>query len=72
VLPLMRKIVSNPGISDLVLLRLTTEAGSGRLWQPLATGDFPWTAIAHADAWLLVAPECEGYAAGQNVLAQYL
>jgi molybdopterin molybdotransferase len=72
VLPLMRKIVSNPGISDLVLLRLTTEAGSGRLWQPLATGDLPWTAIAHADAWLLVAPECEGYAAGQNVLAQYL
>lgn len=72
VLPLTRKIVSNPGISDLVLLRRTTEAGSGRMWQPLATGDIPWAAIAHADAWLLVAPECEGYAAGQDVFAQFL
>jgi molybdopterin molybdotransferase len=38
----------------------------------LATGDIPWAAIALADAWLLVAPECEGYAAGQNVVAQFL
>jgi molybdopterin molybdotransferase len=71
-LPLKRKIVSNPGMSDLVLLRHTTESGSSRMWQPLATGDIPWAAIAHADAWLLVAPECEGYAAGQNVFAQFL
>lgn len=71
-LPLKRKIVSSPGMSDLVLLRRTTEAGSGAAWQPLATGDIHWAAIAHADAWLLVAPECEGYAAGQNVFAQFL
>lgn len=71
-LPLNRKIVSSPGMSDLVLLRRSTEAGIGTAWQPLATGDIPWAAITHADAWLLVAPECEGYAAGQNVFAQYL
>jgi molybdopterin biosynthesis enzyme len=71
-LPLTRKIVSNPGMSDLVLLRSVTEPDGGRMWQPLATGDIPWAAIAHADAWLLVAPECEGYAAGQDIFAQFL
>ncbi len=72
VLPLTRKIVSNPGMSDLVLLRRASGADTGPRWQPLAIGDIPWVAIAHADAWLLVAPECEGYAAGQHVFGQFL
>lgn len=70
-LPLGRKIVSNPGISDLVLLRRAAANGAPQ-WEPLATGDIPFAAIAHADAWLLVEPECEGYAAGQIVFARFL
>ncbi|WOJ89120.1 hypothetical protein RZS28_15110 [Methylocapsa polymorpha] len=71
-LPLARKIVSNPGLSDLVLLRRSSAADGSGQWEPLATGDIPFAAIAHADAWLLVEPECEGYAAGQNIFAQFL
>ncbi|WP_198017167.1 hypothetical protein [Methylocapsa acidiphila] len=71
-LPLARKIVSSPGLSDLVLLRRTLGVGGSRLWEPLATGDLPFSAIARADAWLLVELESEGYAAGQSVFAQFL
>jgi len=71
-LGLARKITSNPGIADLVLLRRIIGAGGAGMWEPLATGDLPWAAIAHADAWLLVEPECEGYAVGQTVCAQFL
>jgi len=71
-LPLARKVVSNPGLSDVVLLRRSRAADGSGQWEPLATGDIPFVAIARADAWLLVEPECEGYAAGQNIFAQFL
>jgi molybdopterin biosynthesis enzyme len=69
---LARKIVSLPGIAEFVLLRRAADAGGAAAWEPLATGDIPFAAIARADAWLLVAPEGEGYAAGQNLFAHVL
>jgi molybdopterin biosynthesis enzyme len=66
-LPLTRKISSGVGISEIALLRL---AGDG--FEPLATGDFPFAAIAVADAWILLAPESEGLAAGEIVAAEPL
>ncbi len=71
-LPLARKITSNPGLSDLVLLRRARAADGSLSWEPLAIGDIPFAAIAHADAWLLVEPESEGYAAGRTLFAQFL
>jgi molybdopterin biosynthesis enzyme len=71
-LPLARKVVSDPGLSDLVLLRRAKAADGSGVWEPLATGDIPFAAIAHADAWLLVEPESEGYAAGRMIFARYL
>jgi molybdopterin biosynthesis enzyme len=68
---LTRKIVSAPGVADLVLLRRAT-AGDGVAWAPLATGDIPWQAIAAAEAWLVVPAESEGHAAGEAVFAEYL
>ena len=58
-LPLARKIASSVGIAEVVLLR--REQGA---WMPLAVGDLPFEVIARADAWLLVAGDSEGYAAG--------
>jgi molybdopterin biosynthesis enzyme len=58
-LPLARKIASSVGIAEVVLLR--REQGA---WMPLAAGDLPFEVIARADAWLLVAGDSEGYAAG--------
>lgn len=72
ILPLSRKIVSSLGMSDLVLLRRLNATNGSTMWQPLAAGDISWDAIAKADAWLAVAPDCEGYAAGQNIFAQFL
>lgn len=71
--PLTRKIVSAPGLSELSLLRRVAsgDAASAQ-WEPLATGDIPYSAIASADAWLLVGPQAEGFAAGQIVAAQLL
>ena len=71
-LPLKRKIVSSSGISDLVLLRRTSDADNGAVWEPLAISDIRLIAMAQADAWLLVPPECEGYAAGEKICAQFL
>jgi molybdopterin molybdotransferase len=72
-LPLTRKIVSMPGLSELVLVRRATNPQDGAAqWKPLATGDIPFAAIARADAWLLVEPEFEGYAARQHVVAELL
>lgn len=70
-LPLARKIVSSPGMSDLVLLRRTHAGGAG-IWEPLAVGDLPLNALAKAEAWLLVEPDCEGYPAAQHIFAEYL
>jgi molybdopterin biosynthesis enzyme len=73
---LTRKIVSLPGMSDLVLLRETQTGedmpGEDLQWEPLATGDLPWAAIIAADAWLVVPPDAEGYAAGEPVSAELL
>lgn len=78
-LPLTRKIVSNPGWSDLVLLRvnrLPNEVENlpdgGEAWEPLACADIAWSAIARADAWLAVEADSEGYASGQPVFAEFL
>ncbi len=60
VLPLTRKLVSAPGMADLVLLRRTGEAS----WEPLAVGDLPWSAFAAAEAYAVVAAESEGLPAG--------
>jgi molybdopterin molybdotransferase len=69
-LGLARKIVSAPGMSDLVLLRRAAGVDSEEMWEPLATGDIPWAAILAADGWLCVAPDSEGFPAGQWVLVQ--
>ncbi|MGO9673261.1 MAG: hypothetical protein ACLPSF_03670 [Methylocella sp.] len=71
-LPLARKITSNPGMSALVLLRQIAGADGAQFWEPLATGDMAWRAMAAADAWLLVDPQCEGYADGTRVFAHDL
>lgn len=72
ILPLTRKIISNPGWSDLVFLRRAKGEGTSSMWEPLAMGDIPWRSIARADAFLLVPPESEGHAAGESVFARTL
>lgn len=62
-LPLARKITSNPGVSDIVLLRRASIDGKIH-WEPLASGDLPWHTLAYAQAWHIVPPESEGYPAG--------
>ncbi len=62
-LPLARKITSNPGVSDIVLLRRASIDGKTH-WEPLASGDLPWHALVRAEAWHIVPPESEGYPAG--------
>ncbi len=57
-LPLTRKIASQVGMTELVLL----ERVDGH-WSPLATGDLSLAAIARADAWLAVPGAAEGFAA---------
>ena len=59
ILPLTRKIVSPPGLAELVLLRRAAAA-----WEPIATGDLPWSAFARAEAYALIPAESEGMAAG--------
>jgi molybdopterin molybdotransferase len=67
VLPLARKISSAPGMVDLALLKHQADR-----WKPLAAGDISWAAIAEADAWLAIAAESEGFAAGEIVEAEFL
>ena len=55
--PLARKIASAIGVAELVLLKISDGA-----WMPLATGQLSLEAIVDADAWLVVAPDSEGYA----------
>ena len=59
---LARKITSTIGIADIVLVR---RDGNGL--EPLAAGHFPLQALTHADGWVLVPPESEGYPAGTIV-----
>jgi molybdopterin molybdotransferase len=66
-LPLARKISSSVGIAEIVLLERTAGA-----WTPLAVGELSLTAIARADAWLVVPGGAEGFAAGTPVEAYML
>jgi molybdopterin molybdotransferase len=67
VLPLARKIASAPGTVDLALVKRQIDR-----WKPLGIGDISWAAIAEADAWLAIAAESEGFAAGEIVEAEFL
>jgi molybdopterin biosynthesis enzyme len=73
---LTRKIVSSPGMNDLVLLRRVRQtrdqAGDIVMWEPLAIGDIPWFALARTEAWHLVPPHLEGYPAGEEIIAEFL
>jgi molybdopterin biosynthesis enzyme len=66
-LPLARKIASNVGMTELVLL----ERIDGQ-WLPLAIGELSLQTIARADAWLAVPGGSEGFAAGTPVDAYML
>ena len=59
---LTRKIVSTVGLAEVVPVRRT---GDGV--EPLASGHWPLRALARADGWVLLPPECEGFAAGAVV-----
>jgi len=61
-LPLARKIASSGGIAEIALLAEERDA-----WTPLAVGEWPFHAMAGADAWLLVPGDSEGFAAGAPV-----
>jgi molybdopterin molybdotransferase len=61
-LPLARKIASNAGLAEVVLLE---RSGDG--WMPLAVGDLSLVTIARAEAWLAVPGGSEGFAAGVPV-----
>ncbi|THD47929.1 MAG: molybdopterin-binding protein [Bradyrhizobium sp.] len=61
-LPLARKIASNIGIAEMVLLERADES-----WMPLAVGDLSLAAIARADGRLVVPGGSEGFAAGTPV-----
>ncbi len=61
-LPLARKIASQVGIAEVVLLDEQDGA-----FMPVAIGDLPFGAIARSKAWLLVPGGSEGYAAGTPV-----
>jgi molybdopterin biosynthesis enzyme len=58
-LPLARKIASNVGVTELVLLERIDDQ-----WLPLARGELSLQTISRADAWLAVPGGCEGFAAG--------
>jgi molybdopterin biosynthesis enzyme len=68
-LPLARKITSNPGVADIVLLRRAS-IDAKTYWEPVATGDLPWHALMRAEAWHIVPPESEGYPAGALLTAE--
>lgn len=68
---LSRKIVSAPGVTDLVLLRREA-ARVASAWKPIATGDLPWSALACAEAFCFVPPESEGFQAGTSLEATLL
>jgi molybdopterin molybdotransferase len=64
VLPLARKISSAVGMTEIALLRQEKSA-----WIPLGVGDLSLDHLRMADAWLAIAGNCEGYAAGMPVEA---
>lgn len=66
-LPLARKIASQVGIAEIVLLERKQD-----MWTTLAVGELSLDAIACADAWLAVPGGSEGFAAGSPVDAHML
>jgi molybdopterin molybdotransferase len=58
VLPVLRKISSSVGVTEIVLLEQVDSA-----WMPLSIADLSLDHIARADAWLAVPGDSEGYAA---------
>lgn len=58
-LPLARKIASQVGIAEIVLLQRTPDT-----WTTLAAGDLSLEAIARAEAYLVIPGGSEGFAAG--------
>jgi molybdopterin biosynthesis enzyme len=66
-LPLHRKIASQVGVTEVVLLET-----SGNGWMPISVGDLSLAAIARADGLLVVPGTSEGFAAGTPVDAYIL
>jgi molybdopterin biosynthesis enzyme len=66
-LPLARKIASQVGVAEIVLLEREDST-----FVPLAIGDLPLQIVARADAWLVVPGGSEGFAAGAEVDAYML
>lgn len=60
--PLVRKISSNLGLTEAVLVR---RDGNGAT--PLAAGYFPLETLTRADGWVMVPPESEGFPEGAAV-----
>jgi molybdopterin molybdotransferase len=58
-LPLARKIASQVGVAEIVLLESADDT-----WIPLAIGDLSLGTIARAEAWLMISGGSEGFAAG--------
>jgi molybdopterin biosynthesis enzyme len=66
-LPLVRKIASSVGITEVVLLEKAEDG-----WMPIAVGALSLDAIMRADAWLAIPAASEGFAAGTTVGAYML
>jgi molybdopterin biosynthesis enzyme len=66
-LPLHRKIASQVGVTEVVLLET-----SGNGWMPISVGDLSLAAIARADGLVVVPGTSEGFAAGAPVDAYIL
>jgi molybdopterin molybdotransferase len=66
-LPLARKIASQVGIAEIVLLERSRD-----VWAALAAGDLSLAAIARAEAFLVIPGGSEGFAAGSLVDAYML
>ncbi|MCK1515637.1 molybdopterin-binding protein [Bradyrhizobium sp. 190] len=66
-LPLARKIASQVGMAEIVLLERKQD-----MWTPLAVGELSLEAIARAEAWLVVSGGSEGFAASAPVDAYML
>jgi len=66
-LPLARKVASQVGIAEVVLL-----SRKDATWTPLAIGELPLAMVARTDGWLAIPGSSEGHAAGTPVDAYLL
>jgi molybdopterin biosynthesis enzyme len=62
---LTRKVASNLGLAELILVRLRDGQA-----EPLGSGYLPLQTIAQADGWILVAADSEGHPAGTPVMVR--